>query len=83
MSDLADRVTDPPTAEKADAPAETVDAPAQAASVGADQVDGTVESEGGSGLQEPDYEVEVALSDLQNNEATPFHSATTWEDLGL
>ena len=83
MSDLADRVTNPPTAEKAEAPAETAPAEAPPAAVGEDQVDGTVEAEGGSGLQEPDYEVEVALSDLQNNEATPFHSAATWEDLGL
>lgn len=82
MSDLADRVTDP-SAQKADAPAEAKDAPAEPAAVGENQLDGTVEAEGGSGLQEPDYEVEVALSDLQNNEATPFHSAATWEDLGL
>ncbi|KAJ3482595.1 hypothetical protein NLG97_g7528 [Lecanicillium saksenae] len=33
--------------------------------------------------QEPEWDVEVSLSDLQNNEATPFHSATNWEDLGL
>jgi ATP-dependent RNA helicase DDX19/DBP5 len=38
---------------------------------------------GGSGLQEPEWDVEVSLSELQNNEATPFHSATTWQDLGL
>lgn len=82
MSDLADRVTNPPAAEKVEAPAEAAPAEAPAA-VADDQVDGTVEAEGGSGLQEPDYEVEVALSDLQNNEATPFHSAATWEDLGL
>lgn len=83
MSDLADRVTEPPAADEAAAPAEAKDTTPQPAAVGEDQIDGTVETEGGSGLQEPDYEVEVALSDLQNNEATPFHSATTWEGIGL
>lgn len=47
------------------------------------QLDGTVEGLGGSGLQEPEWDVEVSLSELQNNEATPFHSATTWQELGL
>ncbi|KAH6609521.1 atp-dependent rna helicase dbp5 [Trichoderma cornu-damae] len=47
------------------------------------QVDGAIEELGGSGLQEPEWDVEVSLSDLQNNEATPFHSATQWQDMGL
>ena len=34
-------------------------------------------------FQEPEWDVEISLSELQNNEATPFHSATTWQDLGL
>jgi ATP-dependent RNA helicase DDX19/DBP5 len=87
MSDLASRITDP----KGAAPAENVEAStdnkaealAETEAAGEAQVDGTVEQLGGSGLQEPDFEVEVSLSELQNNEATPFHSAATWQDLGL
>jgi ATP-dependent RNA helicase DDX19/DBP5 len=89
MSDLASRITDPneggadkPTVEVTPAEASSSDA-APASSGDAGQVDGTVEQLGGSGLQEPEWDVEVSLSDLQNNEATPFHSATTWQDLGL
>lgn len=92
MSDLASRITDPKEAA-ADPPADTAAAPAPAAeetAAAADsstvpdaQVDGNVEALGGSGLQEPEFDVEVSLSDLQNNEATPFHSATTWQDLNL
>lgn len=84
MADLASRITQP-EGQAADTPIETAaDAPAAAADAPAEgQTDGTLEEMGGSGLQEPDYEVEVSLSALQDNEATPFHSATTWEDLGL
>lgn len=76
MADLASRITKPDEGGD-DAPAEPAP-PAEPA-----QVDGTVEELGGSGLQEPEWDVEVSLSDLQANEATPFHSATTWQDLGL
>ena len=49
------------------------------------QVDGSVETQGGSGLQEPEYDVDVKLSDLQadadpNN---PLFSAKTFEQLNL
>lgn len=77
MADLASRITKPDD-KPADAAPAAADAPASDA-----QVDGTPEALGGSGLQEPEWDVEVSLSDLQNNEATPFHSATNWEDLGL
>ena len=82
MADLASRVTNPnegaTAADAAGAAPATADAPVADA-----QVDGNTEELGGSGLQEPEWDVEVSLSDLQNNEATPFHSATQWEDLGL
>lgn len=83
MADLASRITKPDGT-----PAEAADAAAAAPAADAppaedQQVDGTVEQLGGSGLQEPDYEVEVSLSDLQDNKATPFYSASTWQDLGL
>lgn len=84
MSDLASRITDP---KEGNGPKEdtTEPAPAPAAdsTVADAQLDGTVEALGGSRLQDPEWDVEVSLSELQNNEATPFHSATTWQDLGL
>lgn len=78
MADLASRITKPDDKPADAAPAAAADAPAAEA-----QVDGAPQELGGSGLQEPEWDVEVSLSDLQNNEATPFHSATNWEDLGL
>lgn len=84
MADLASRITKPAddAAPASETPAAT-DTAAAETHVGDAQNDGAVESLGGSGLQEPGYEVEITLSDLQQNEATPFHSATTWEDIGL
>lgn len=76
MSDLASRITKPD-----DKPADAAPAAAEPAAAG--KADGAVEETGASGLQEPEWDVEVSLSDLQNNQATPFHSATTWQDLGL
>lgn len=74
MADLASRITNP-NEGATDAPADsTPEVP---------QVDGAVEELGGSGLHEPEFDVEVSLSDLQANESTPFHSATVWQDLGL
>lgn len=91
MSDLASRITKPDEAAKTIDWAESVEADenkqqteAEAATGAAEaQVDGAVEELGGSGLQEPDWDVEVSLSDLQANEATPFHSAAQWQDMGL
>ncbi|KAL6837841.1 DEAD domain-containing protein [Trichoderma camerunense] len=82
MSDLASRITKPDEAVKVESQPEA-EAPAADASVAEAQNDGAIEELGGSGLQEPEWDVEVSLSDLQNNEATPFHSATQWEDMGL
>ncbi|KAF5962312.1 ATP-dependent RNA helicase DBP5, partial [Fusarium bulbicola] len=78
MADLASRITKPDEAA-AEPPAES--APASTGELG--QADRNIEDLGGSGLHEPEWDVEVSLSELQNNEATPFHSATTWQDLGL
>lgn len=77
MSDLASRITNP----NSESPAP--EAPDETSAFADAQVDGNVEPLNGSGLAEPDYEVEISLSDLQANEATPFHSAATWEDAGL
>ena len=80
MSDLASRVTEPN--EKKEDTVAAADVPATDATAGG-QADGTVEELGGSGLQEPEWDVEISLSELQQNEATPFHSAQQWDDLGL
>jgi ATP-dependent RNA helicase DDX19/DBP5 len=82
MADLASRITKPDEVA-ADTPADTPAENAPTASGELGQADGNIEDLGGSGLQEPEWDVEVSLSELQNNEATPFHSATTWQDLGL
>ncbi|ODA80611.1 hypothetical protein RJ55_03570 [Drechmeria coniospora] len=96
MSDLASRITDPsggaadnataeapPASVVSDVPDVAVAESATEPTVGDAQADGTVEALGGSGLHEPEWDVEISLSELQDNEATPFHSATTWHDLGL
>lgn len=82
MADLASRITKPDEGAT-ETPAENTPAPAPADAGELGQADGNIEDLGGSGLQEPEWDVEVSLSELQNNEATPFHSATTWQDLGL
>ena len=48
------------------------------------QTDGATEPLGGtSGIYEPDYEVDVKLSDLQGDAANPLHSIKSFEELGL
>ncbi|KAF2140631.1 uncharacterized protein K452DRAFT_252411 [Aplosporella prunicola CBS 121167] len=47
------------------------------------QTDGTTEQLGGSGLQEPEYDVEVKLADLQANPNNPLYSIKTFEQLNL
>lgn len=73
MADLASRITKPE-----DKPADAAPEAEAAAAT-----DAAAEAPIETGLQEPEWDVEVSLSELQNNEATPFHSATTWKDLGL
>lgn len=52
-------------------------------SVAASQTDGAGVDHAGSGLQEPEYDVEVKLSDLQADKNNPLFSAKTFEELGL
>lgn len=49
----------------------------------ADQTDGATGTLGGSDLHEPDYTVEVKLSDLQADPNNPLYSVKNFEDLGL
>ena len=47
------------------------------------QMDGATEPFGGSRLQEPDYSVEVKLSDMQADPNNPLFSVTSFDQLGL
>ena len=47
------------------------------------QVDGATEPRNGSTLQEPEWDVEVQLADMQTDPNNPLFSAKTFEDLGL
>lgn len=48
------------------------------------QTDGAGENQGGeSGIFEPSYEVDVKLSDLQQDTANPLYSIKSFEELGL
>lgn len=58
----------------AEAPEQTEDIP---------QTDGAAAQQGGSDLHEPDYTVEVKLSDLQADPNNPLFSVKNFEDLGL
>lgn len=66
---LADRISKP----------ESTTAESQSAS----QTDGAPAEIGGSHLQEPEYSVEVKLSDLQADPNNPLYSVTSFEELGL
>ncbi|RAH69246.1 ATP-dependent RNA helicase DBP5 [Aspergillus aculeatinus CBS 121060] len=71
---LADRISKPEEPQ----PAESTDTPKEI-----DQTDGAPAALGGSDLQEPDYTVEVKLSDLQADPNNPLFSVKNFEDLGL
>jgi ATP-dependent RNA helicase DDX19/DBP5 len=70
MSDLASRITEPggETAASSAAP------PVEEAPVG---------GLGGPGLWDSENNVQVKLSDLQQDQDTPFYSAKSFEDLDL
>lgn len=77
---LASRITrDPPTASAPASASETSD------STPTDQLDGGVESQGGTttGLKEPEYDVDLKLADLQADPNNPLFSISKFEDLNL
>lgn len=47
------------------------------------QVDGASAEQAGSSLQEPEYDVQVKLADMQADPNNPLFSAKTFEQLGL
>ncbi|GAB1313989.1 RNA helicase required for poly(A+) mRNA export [Madurella fahalii] len=73
MADLASRITKP-----GDAPAEDA-----AANQGDNGADAPVDEGVNSGLIETTYDVEVKLSDLQNDTESPLYSVSSFEELGL
>lgn len=94
---LADRISKPDTnstsktswADEVNSPS-TAEPEPQKEAIGDDkkeepvpQVDGATEPFNGSQLQEPEYEVEVKLADMQADPNNPLFSATSFEQLGL
>jgi len=83
MADLASRITKPDEKPATAAPVDAntpadAGAPSTAAETSIDGAD-----EGLPGLVESSYDVEVKLSDLQNDQASPLYSVSTFEELGL
>ncbi|RJE26834.1 hypothetical protein PHISCL_00859 [Aspergillus sclerotialis] len=74
---LADRISKPEDTK----PADTTDKPAEKESI--PQTDGSGIAGGGSDLHEPDYTVEVKLTDLQADPNNPLYSVKSFEDLGI
>ncbi|KAB5577591.1 P-loop containing nucleoside triphosphate hydrolase protein [Coniochaeta sp. 2T2.1] len=72
MSNLADRVTLPSAAE-----------PTTESNGDATSPEVPVDSSSGAGLIESNFDVEVKLSDLQNDTESPLYSVTSFEQLGL
>jgi ATP-dependent RNA helicase DDX19/DBP5 len=88
---LADRISEPakvptsppvaPTAASdATPPKESKDAKTDLPDA---QVDGAAEQLGGSTLHEPQYDVEVKLSDIQGDSTSPLYSISSFEELGM
>jgi ATP-dependent RNA helicase DDX19/DBP5 len=75
---LASRIT---RADPSDTPATESSTPAPAED--ADQADGAPEEQGGSRLEEPEFDVEVKLHDMQEDPKNPLFSIKSFEELGL
>lgn len=76
MADLASRITKPDEKPAATEPAAAEPAPATESKPDA-------ETEVASGLIDTSYDVEVKLSELQNDTESPLYSVSTFEELGL
>lgn len=57
------------------------DKDSKADSVASAQLDGASVAQNGSNLQEPDYSVEVKLSDVRADPNNPLYSVTSFEDI--
>lgn len=81
MADLASRITEPPAADDAAAPAVAPETTAQESTVQDAQTDGALEAH--SGLVENTYDVDVKLGDLQSDQNSTLYSASTFADMNL
>lgn len=81
---LASRITrDEPAAA---APADTPTAPAETSTapvIDKVETDGAPKELNGSGLEEPEYDVEVKLIDMQGDPNSPLYSIKSFEELEL
>ncbi len=77
----ADEVASPVDANKESSVG--TEAKAKESSLGMAQTDGAGEELGGSNLQEPEYDVEVKLSDIQADPNNPLYSIKSFDELGL
>jgi len=81
---LESRITLPSAAETVSEPQASTTAPEETEStVEEAQRDGATTEKHGSELREPEYDVDVKLSDLQADPNNPLHSVKTFEELGL
>lgn len=75
---LASRITrDPPSESTAQTESGADDG------VGNSQGDGAPTSLGGSGLREPEYDVEIKLADMQADPNNPLFSVKSFQELNL
>lgn len=80
----ADEVNSPldgPSLDSAPVPQTQTSKPEESATI--PQNDGAAEPFGGSGLNEPEYEVNIKLADMQADPNNPLFSAKTFEELNL
>ena len=68
------------TASNVEAPKDSKDQKTDLADA---QVDGASVPLGGSTLHEPQYDVEVKLSDIQGDSSSPLYSISSFEELGM
>lgn len=83
---LADRISQPPpssTTSTATAPSATKGSEEPESNLSFAQVDGATVPLGGSTLHEPQYDVEVKLSDIQKDASSPLYSISSFEELGI
>ncbi|KAF6839574.1 DEAD/DEAH box helicase [Colletotrichum plurivorum] len=83
MADLASRITEPPAADDAAAPTVAPETAAPESTVQDAQTDGAGVDNGGSGLIENTYDVDVKLGDLQSDQNSTLYSASTFNDMNL
>jgi ATP-dependent RNA helicase DDX19/DBP5 len=86
---LADRITEPaassasPSAAATTTPSAAKESKEPKSDVAEAQVDGAAAPMGGSTLHEPQYDVEVKLSDIQGDSSSPLYSISSFEELGM